>query len=145
MIPNNRKSLGAGLVLSLLLSGVAFAKTQSDAQPAPRTINISAAVLAANILKRVPPVYPSDAKAAGIQGTVVLRVIVSVEGEVTSATAVAGNPKLQPSAIDAVKQWRYKPYLLNGQPVEVESTVNVVYSLGIPNSGPGTPPPPPAN
>jgi protein TonB len=91
---------------------------------------VSGGVMAGNLLKRVAPVYPPDAKAGRIQGTVVLQVMISATGEVTSAAAISGPPPLRQSAVDSVKQWQYRPYLLNGQPVEVRSLVNVVYSLG---------------
>ena len=76
------------------------------------------------------PQYPAIAKAARIQGTVVLQATISKAGAITNLRVVSGPPMLQQAALDAVRSWRYKPYLLNGDPVEVETTVNVVFNLG---------------
>jgi protein TonB len=75
------------------------------------------------------PVYPPDAKKAKIQGTVVLQAVVGKDGDVKNLRVLSGPQELQQSALDAVRQWKYRPYLLNGDPVEVETTVNIVYSL----------------
>jgi protein TonB len=74
-------------------------------------------------------VYPPIAKAAQISGTVVLEATISTEGAIENLRVVSGPAMLQQSALNAVKQWRYRPYLLNNTPVEVETTVNVVFSL----------------
>jgi periplasmic protein TonB len=76
------------------------------------------------------PQYPAIAKAARIQGTVVLQATISKAGGIENLRVVSGPPMLQQAAMDAVRSWRYKPYLLNGDPVEVETTVNVVFNLG---------------
>ena len=73
--------------------------------------------------------YPPLARAARVQGDVVLNAIIDVNGQITNLQLVSGHPMRVPAAIDAVKQWRYKPYLLNGQPVEVETTITVIFSL----------------
>ena len=96
---------------------------------APRKIAVSNTVMAGNILSKVAPKYPEAAKKAGIQGTVVLAAVISKEGTVDDLQAVSGPADLRQSALDAVRQWTYKPYLLNGEPVEVQTTVNVTYSL----------------
>jgi protein TonB len=106
-------------------------------QPAPRVVRpapaapvrISSGVAASIALRQVLPVYPPIAKAAGIQGTVVLSAMISKSGTIENLRVVSGSPMLQQAALDAVKQWVYRPYLLNGDPVEVETTVNVVFSL----------------
>jgi protein TonB len=67
---------------------------------------------------------------ARIQGRVVLKVVISKTGDVVSLALVSGDPLLAPAAIDAVKQWKYKPYLLNGNPVEVDTQVTVNFTLG---------------
>ncbi len=74
------------------------------------------------LLKRVNPVYPSDAR---IQGTVVLHAIIDKVGDIARLEVVSGHPMLVPAAIDAVKQWKYKPYLLNEKPVEVDTQITV--------------------
>ena len=80
------------------------------------------------IYKNIPP-YPVIAKTAGVQGTVVLQATISKSGTIEGLRVVSGHPMLQQAAIDAVRTWRYRPYLLNQQPVEVETTVSVVFKL----------------
>ena len=86
--------------------------------------------MAENLLNKVVPVYPPEAKKARIQGTVVLDAVIGKDGKVENLRVVSGPSQLQQSSLDAVRQWTYKPYLLNGDPIEVKTTVNVVYSLG---------------
>jgi len=83
-----------------------------------------------NLLVKTMPQYPAIAKAARIQGTVVLQATISKSGTIENLHVVSGPPMLQQAAMDAVRSWRYKPYLLNGDPVEVETQVNVVFNLG---------------
>jgi protein TonB len=83
-----------------------------------------------NILVKTQPQYPAIAKAARIQGTVVLQATISKSGTIENLHVLSGPPMLQQAAMDAVRSWRYKPYLLNGDPVEVETQVNVVFTLG---------------
>jgi TonB family protein len=81
------------------------------------------------IVNRVPPVYPVEAKKMKIQGSVVLAVIIGASGEVENISVKSGPKELQQSALDAVRQWKWQPYLLNGDAVEVETQVTVVYQL----------------
>ena len=81
------------------------------------------------LLKKEFPVYPQDAKDQRIQGAVVMKVTVDKEGNVENIQLVSGHPLLAPPAIEAVKQWKYKPYLLNGTLVEVETQVQVNFTL----------------
>ena len=106
---------------------------------------ISAGVMAGQIVSRVQPVYPPEAKAAGIEGAVVLHAIIGADGIVQQLDVISGPEELQASAVNAVKQWVYKPFLLNGQPQEVETTITVTYSLGNSPAPPPPPPPPPHN
>lgn len=96
---------------------------------APAQVRISGAVAAGQIVSKVNPIYPPEAKAKGIEGTVRLHAIIGRDGTVQQLAAMSGPPELVPSAMDAVKQWVYKPYLLNGEPVEVETTITVNYAL----------------
>lgn len=82
-----------------------------------------------NLIHRVQPVYPPLARQARIQGTVVLRAIISRDGRIENLQVLSGHPMLVPAAIEAVRQWRYQPYILNDQPVEVETQVTVNFSL----------------
>jgi protein TonB len=83
-----------------------------------------------NLLQKTIPQYPAIAKAARIQGTVVLQATISKSGTIQNLKVISGPPMLQQAALEAVRSWRYRPYLLNGDPVEVETTVNVVFNLG---------------
>ena len=78
---------------------------------------------------KVMPVYPPAAKKAKIEGTVVLSAVIGDDGNIKNLQVVSGPNELQQSTLDAVRQWTYKPYLLNGDPVEVKTTVHVVYTL----------------
>jgi TonB family protein len=102
----------------------------SDAVSAPRKIAISSGVATGLLVKEVRPVYPMMAKASGTQGTVVLQVRISKDGSVSEPRVISGPLVLQQAAIDAVKQWVYKPYILNGEPVDVDTTINLVFHLG---------------
>jgi len=92
-------------------------------------IFVSESVQEERILDSVQPAYPSEAKRKGIQGDVMLRVIVGEDGGVEEIHLVRGSPALVEAAIKAVWQWRYEPYLLNGKPVEVETRVTVRFRL----------------
>jgi protein TonB len=96
---------------------------------APQRIRISQGVTKGLLIHREEPSYPPLAKSARIQGEVVLSAVIGVSGEIENLQLVRGHPMLVPAAIAAVKQWRYKPYLLNGQPVEVETTITLVFAL----------------
>jgi protein TonB len=82
------------------------------------------------LLQKTIPMYPPIAKAARVSGTVVLQATISKSGTIENLRVISGPAMLQQSALEAVKSWRYRPYLLNNEPVEVETTVNVVFSLG---------------
>jgi protein TonB len=95
----------------------------------PQRIRVSSGVMQALLVKKVPPQYPQDAKDQHIEGVVVLKINTDKEGNVYQAELVSGHPQLAPAAIEAVKQWKYKPYQLNGWPVEVESQVQINFTL----------------
>ena len=86
-----------------------------------------------NLIYKPQPIYPPLARSARIQGTVVLRAIISKTGMIENLQVLSGHPVLVRAAIDAVTQWRYRPYVLNGDPVEVETqvTMNFVLSGGV--------------
>ena len=96
----------------------------------PKKINISGGVAAGNLLVKTQPIYPPIAKAARVQGTVVLQATISKTGTIENLRVLNGPAMLQDAAMQAVRTWRYRPYLLDGEPVEVETTVNVIFSLG---------------
>ena len=95
----------------------------------PQRVRVSTGVATGLLIKKVTPNYPQLAKQARIQGTVVLQAEISKDGTIQNLQLISGHPMLAPAAIEAVKQWRYKPYLLNGEPVAVETTVQVNFSL----------------
>jgi TonB family protein len=100
------------------------AESQSN-EPAP----VSAEAMAGNVLSKVTPVYPQAAKDARIAGAVILDAVIGKDGNITSLKILSGPEELRHSAWNAVSQWVYKPYLLNGEPVEVETTITVNYTL----------------
>jgi len=97
---------------------------------APKKVSISAGVAVGLLTQKTQPIYPPIAKSARIQGTVVIQATISKSGAVENTRVVSGPTMLRQSALDAVRSWRYRPYLLDGQPVEVDTTVNVVFNLG---------------
>lgn len=115
--------------------GVDRAFDNNEAKPEVRAAPkgpavVSSGVMAGAIIYKVTPVYPAIARAARVEGTVVLDAVISKTGTIENLRVVSGPAMLQQAAIDAVKQWHYRPYLLDGQAVEVETTVNVVFRLG---------------
>jgi len=100
------------------------------AAAAPARIKQGGAVTAASIITQTRPDYPPLARQARIQGTVVLHAIIDKQGKVAQLEIVSGHPLLVQSAMDAVKQWRYKPTQLNGDPVEVDTTIQVTFTMG---------------
>ena len=89
-------------------------------------------VQASKLIRQVKPVFPEDLQQLGVQGTVVIRAIISTEGTVLNPQAISANvnPRLAQAALDAVRQWAYEPTLLNGQPVEVATTITIDFQLG---------------
>jgi len=100
------------------------------APPKPQSrIKVGGNVTAARLQNKVSPVYPALARQTRISGTVRLHAIIAKDGTVQQLEVVSGHPLLVQSALDAVRQWRYQPTLLNGEPVEVDTTVDVIFSL----------------
>jgi protein TonB len=92
-------------------------------------VRVSGMVVEGMLIQKNPPQYPAIAKATGTQGTVVLQATISRNGTIENLHVVSGPTLLQQAALDAVKNWRYRPYLLSGEPVEVETTVNVIFRM----------------
>lgn len=95
----------------------------------PQRIRVGSAVQAQRLVEQTQPVYPPLAKNAHVSGTVELSVIIGKDGHVTNLSVVSGHPLLVQSALQTVQNWVYRPTLLNGQPVEVSTTVNVSFAL----------------
>lgn len=102
------------------------AKPEAPTQP----IRVGSAVQAARIVRRVLPVYPPLARTARISGVVRLQAIIALDGSIAELNVVSGHPMLIAAALDAVKQWRYRPTLLNGKPVPVDTQIDVNFTLG---------------
>ncbi|MGB9229119.1 MAG: TonB family protein [Terracidiphilus sp.] len=115
--------------VSIVLEGQPMPPLPGAAE-APKRVNIAAGIAAGLVISKTRPIYPPDAKNAGVSGTVVLDAIIGRDGTVQNLTVVSGPEMLQQSSLDAVKTWRYKPFLLNGDPVEVHTTINVIFTLG---------------
>jgi TonB family protein len=132
----------------------ALAQTSSDSQTPSesrfgrlagklnyRKVEVPAGVMAGMLLQKTDPVYPPVAQAARIQGTVVLQAAISKTGSVEDLHVVTGQALLQEAALSAVRTWRYRPYLVNGEPVKVQTTINVIFSLGVLSATPAAPAP----
>ena len=119
-----------GGVLGDVLQGTGGAPvlTKTPA-PMPRRVRVPAQVAEANLIHDVTPQYPPEAGRKRIEGTVVLMAVIGKDGIVRQVRVESGLPLLAQAAIDAVKQWRYKPYLLNGEAVEVDSHITINFTL----------------
>lgn len=110
-----------------------IAVTQQPKPPAniaPRSVRLSIGVSEGLLIHKVTPVYPPLARQSRVQGQVLLQATIGRDGTIQNLQVVNGHPLLVGSALDAVKQWRYRPYLLNNEPVEVETQITVNFTLG---------------
>jgi protein TonB len=101
----------------------------SAPKPVLQTLNISQGVSQGLVVKRVQPAYPRNALSMRVEGTVQLMATISKSGDIGAVKVLSGPPQLTSAAVDAVKQWKYKPYLLNGEPVDIQTQVTVVFKL----------------
>lgn len=120
--------IGVGSSAIALHVRVNAPEAESKAQPSG-PIAVSPKIMQGQRVNGPVPVYPPEAKKARIQGKVLLNAVIGKDGTVEHLTVASGPDALQKSALDAVRQWTYKPFLLNGEPVEVKTTITVVYSL----------------
>jgi len=135
--PPNGQTEGSGLVQSGLPIEDSTALMSSILKQIPvgvpkipkQKIAISSGVAQGLLIHQVTPQYPMLARQARIQGTVVLQAVIGRDGTVQNLHVVSGHPMLTQAAIEAVKQWRYKPYYLNGEPVEVDTQININFTL----------------
>jgi protein TonB len=125
-VPGGIPGGSAGGVMGGILSSTPVAVPKVAT---PQRVRVSTGVATGLLLRKVQPNYPPLAKAARIQGHVLLQAEISKDGTIQNLQLISGHPMLAPAAIEAVKQWRYKPYLLNGEPVAVETQVDVIFSL----------------
>jgi protein TonB len=122
----------AGGSMGGVLGGVIGGMGTAPPPPRPHQtgpLRVGGNVQAARILNRVQPVYPPLARQTRISGTVRLHAIIGKDGTIQSLEVLNGHPLLQQAALDAVRQWRYQPTLLNGEPVDVDTTIDVIFSL----------------
>ena len=95
----------------------------------PQRVRVSQGVTQGLLLRKIQPAYPPLARQARTQGSVLLQAEISKDGSIQNLRLISGHPMLAPAAIEAVKQWKYKPYILNGEPVEVETQITVNFTL----------------
>jgi len=122
----------AGGSMGGVLGGVIGGMGGAPPPPRPHQsgpLRVGGNVQAARIINRVQPIYPPLARQTRISGTVRLHAIIGKDGTIQSLEVMNGHPLLQQAALDAVRQWRYQPTLLNGEPVDVDTTIDVIFSL----------------
>jgi periplasmic protein TonB len=127
-VPGGIAGGAGGGVLGGILGGAG-----SGPPPPPKAkgpLRVGGSVMQASLIRQPMPIYPQIAKTAHISGTVVLHAIIGTDGTVQNLEYVSGPPLLMHAAMDAVRQWRYKPTMLNGEPTAVDTTVSVVFTLG---------------
>ncbi len=140
MKPTSNVIAALAILILLYPAAAQAAKVQDQASPSvgqqqtqrpqlPQRIRVSGSVAGGLLVRKVNPVYPPLARQARVSGTVVLRAIIGTDGSIENLTLVSGHPMLAPAAIEAVKQWKYRPYLLNGKPIKVDTEVTVNFAL----------------
>ena len=119
-----------GVVGEMLNSAPSVPVLAKTPVPTPvKRIRIASRVAEANLIHNVAPQYPTEARRARIEGTVVLMAVIGTDGSVKDLRVESGLQMLAQAAIDAVKQWRYKPYIVNGEPVEIDSRITINFAL----------------
>ena len=126
-VPGGVAGGSIGGVLGGVMGGIGAAPPPPKVQQS--RIRQGGNVQAAKLMNKVQPSYPPLARQTRISGTVRLHAIIGKDGNVQQLTLESGHPLLVQAALDAVKQWRYQPTLLNGEPVEVDTTIDVIFSL----------------
>jgi protein TonB len=116
-----------------VISGIVSSTSRSIAvtpmlEPVKR-VRISQGVTQGMVINKVQPVYPKLALVARVTGVVLVKAVISKQGVISELQVVSGHPVLVPAALKALKQWRYRPYLLNGEPVEVETYITVTFAI----------------
>jgi len=119
----------AGGSMGGVIGGIVGGLAPPPPKEAPQRIQRGGNVQAALLVNKVQPLYPPLARQTRISGTVRLHAIISKTGVIQELSVISGHPLLVRAALDAVQQWRYRPTLLNGEPVEVDTTIDVIFSL----------------
>jgi protein TonB len=125
-VPGGVPGGAMGGVLGSVMSGI---NTAVPKAATPQRVRVSQGVSQGLLVHKVQPEYPPIARQARIQGVVVLQALIGKDGSIQNLHVVSGHPMLTNAALAAVKEWKYKPYFLNGEPVEVETTINVNFTL----------------
>jgi TonB family protein len=131
----NKSAVLRCVVLFVPLAACAFGQTEAapssspSADQATRRVQVPAAIASTLVLQRTPVKYPDEARAAHIQGTVVLKIVTSYSGDVEEMAVVSGDPTLAQAAMETVKTWKYKPYLLDGSPAQMETQIVIGFHL----------------
>jgi protein TonB len=131
------------MLAALALGGLAPGQTQDRPSPnqpqsgqtqpdSPEHVRVDVGVTRGMLIKKVAPKYPNKARKHHIEGTVVMRAEISKEGDITDLTVISGDPMLTRAALDAVKQWKYRSYLIDEKPVAVETEIRVNFQLTAP-------------
>jgi protein TonB len=128
-VPGGVAGGSMGGVIGGVIGGAGSTAAPPPPKVNPKRITVGGNVQAAHLVNRVQPIYPPLARQTRISGTVKLHAIIGKSGAVEQLQVVSGHPLLVQSALDAVKQWRYQPTLLNGEPVEVDTEIDVIFSL----------------
>jgi periplasmic protein TonB len=124
--------VGRALLPAILLLNANALQSQETAPatpPPPQRVKVPEKVAQRSLVKKAMPVYPEKARKNHVQGAVLLQFVVDKSGNVTDLQVVKGDQLLSPPAVEAVKQWQYKPYLLNGEAVEFETQATITFSL----------------
>ncbi|HKW16042.1 MAG TPA: TonB family protein [Terriglobales bacterium] len=124
-VPGGLPGGAAGGVIGGIISSAPIAVPKVAVQ----RVRVSQGVTQGMVLHRVQPMYPPLARTARVQGSVVLAAVIGKDGTIQNLHVLSGHPLLTQAALDAVKQWRYRPYILNGEPVEVDTQVTVNFTL----------------
>jgi len=119
----------AGVIGGVISQTSSLAAVPKLAPTLPKRVRVSQGVTQGLLIQKLEPTYPPLALAARIWGQVILQAVISKDGEIKELSLVSGHPMLAPAAIEAVRQWRYRPFLLNGEPVEVDTTVTVTFQI----------------
>jgi protein TonB len=119
-----------GVFNEMLNSAPSVPVLEKSPLPTPvKRMRIASRVAEANLIHDVTPLYPPEAGRARIEGTVVLMAVIGTDGSVKDVRVESGLPILAQAAMDAVKQWRYKPYMIDGEPIEVDSRITINFTF----------------
>lgn len=117
------------LMFGLIYTNPIWPQASQPTPSQPGRILVPSAEMGKLLVKRIPPEYPAKARSKGIEGTVMLRAVVSKSGDVVDVTVMSGDPELSKAAMNAAKKWKYHAYLVGGEPTEVETTIQMNFQL----------------